>query len=299
MVSRSGQIRRPCRVMSSAVLPTTVMVASGKARRAPRVNLDPPTPPARITSCTPTSVPSPRAGQRWSGIMRLRGPATVVVLVALGLHAGRRAGARGARPAGADRRGRPAAGVRPRRPGPAAPAHRAGHRLLGPARPPPHARGLTVAALVLTAGDPGRCRRCSGSCRPGPCARPEARCRAATWSARCRRSVAGVVALGALIALLRRPAARSGAASRARAGRARAGAGRPASSSPTWASDAAVGTVWRRAGDAASERPATSWDAPASRRGGWGPDPGPRRDRRRADTPYRRTSRVAQYQVFA
>jgi hypothetical protein len=46
---------------------------------------------------------------------------------------------------------------------------------------------------------------------------------------------------------------------------------------PTWTSDAAVGTVWRRAGDAGSQRPATSWDAPDQSGGWWGseqdPDP--------------------------
>jgi hypothetical protein len=46
---------------------------------------------------------------------------------------------------------------------------------------------------------------------------------------------------------------------------------------PTWTSDAAIGTVWRRAGDAASQRPATSWDAPGQSGGWWeaGPDPDP------------------------
>jgi hypothetical protein len=53
---------------------------------------------------------------------------------------------------------------------------------------------------------------------------------------------------------------------------------------PGWTADEAVGTVWRRAGDAASERPATSWDAPTTD-GGWG-EPLPRGDA--AEEPPRR-----------
>jgi hypothetical protein len=49
-VSRSGQTRSPCRVMSSAVFPTTVSSASMPAERTwwrrPRRNRAPPTPPA-------------------------------------------------------------------------------------------------------------------------------------------------------------------------------------------------------------------------------------------------------------
>lgn len=54
---------------------------------------------------------------------------------------------------------------------------------------------------------------------------------------------------------------------------------------PEWTPDAAVGTVWRRAGDATSQRPATSWDA-SGVGGGWEePDPG-------AETPTEPTRRA-------
>ena len=52
IVSRSGQIRKPCKVMSSAVLAITVSSAVGYPRRTPSTNFEPPTPPAKITICT-------------------------------------------------------------------------------------------------------------------------------------------------------------------------------------------------------------------------------------------------------
>jgi hypothetical protein len=42
---------------------------------------------------------------------------------------------------------------------------------------------------------------------------------------------------------------------------------------PGWSPDAAVGTVWRRAGDAAAGAPATSWDATGRTADWWGPTP--------------------------
>ena len=44
---------------------------------------------------------------------------------------------------------------------------------------------------------------------------------------------------------------------------------------PGWTPDAAVGTVWRRAGDAASQTPSTSWDGPGQTEGWGGPDSRP------------------------
>src|SRR5271157_1705056 len=70
-VSRSGQTRRPNKVMSSPVFPTTVISASGAARFRPRRKRAAPTPPA-------------------STVMRI----TVSVAGFVGLH-----GARPARPA--------------------------------------------------------------------------------------------------------------------------------------------------------------------------------------------------------
>src|SRR5690349_3720713 len=54
-VSRSGQIRRPCKVTSSPVLTSAVISASGTAARTPRRNRAPPMPPATTTSRTPSS----------------------------------------------------------------------------------------------------------------------------------------------------------------------------------------------------------------------------------------------------
>lgn len=42
---------------------------------------------------------------------------------------------------------------------------------------------------------------------------------------------------------------------------------------PGWTPEAAVGTVWRRAGDAGTEGPATSWEAPGQAHPWWGPAP--------------------------
>jgi hypothetical protein len=42
---------------------------------------------------------------------------------------------------------------------------------------------------------------------------------------------------------------------------------------PGWSPDAAVGAVWRRAGDAAAGAPATSWDASGRTADWWGPTP--------------------------
>ena len=87
--------------------------------------------------------------------------------------------------------------------------------------------------------------------------------------------VTGIVALGATIALLRRPAAGSTSLLHPEPIHAELGSepeGEPAPDpelQPTWSTDQAVGTVWRRAGDASPQTAATDWDAPGPS-GGWG-----------------------------
>src|SRR5689334_1806424 len=64
-VSRSGQIRRPCRVTSSPVLTTAVTVADGAAERTPRRKRAPPTPPASTTICTKPILPDRQLSTVW------------------------------------------------------------------------------------------------------------------------------------------------------------------------------------------------------------------------------------------
>lgn len=82
-----------------------------------------------------------------------------------------------------------------------------------------------------------------------------------------------VIAIGAFVTLLRRPSvevipAEVGAAEPPEPVRAL-----PADPSlqPGWSPDAAIGAVWRRAGDAAAGAPATSWDATGQTADWWGP----------------------------
>jgi hypothetical protein len=84
--------------------------------------------------------------------------------------------------------------------------------------------------------------------------------------------IAGIVALGATTALLRRPRPAPAPPPELESAELAPEPVDP-QQQPTWTSDAAVGTVWRRAGDAGSERPATRWDAPAATGGWWGSDP--------------------------
>jgi hypothetical protein len=135
--------------------------------------------------------------------------------------------------------------------------------------PTPHARGLTIAGLVLTSVI------LAGVAASGIVALVLAP--APIWSAFMLQAVpplaVAVVALGTSIALLRRPLPAPAPLPELE----------PAEPEPEdrlqqpgWMPDEAVGTVWRRAGDAASERPATSWDAPVAG-GGWG-EPTPSAD---------------------
>ena len=84
-----------------------------------------------------------------------------------------------------------------------------------------------------------------------------------------------VIALGLFVALLRRPLV---AATPAAIDQVQSAQPVPAPAvdpqlQPGWSPDAAVGAVWRRAGDAAAGAPATTWDAPGQTAGWWGPPP--------------------------
>ena len=200
--------------------------------------------------------------------MRLRGPATVVVLVALGIHLV--VVLVSAASSEAD---------------PGLVARDLAYALVDPvllllltalvvacwvAPSAAHARGLTVAALALTVVT------LLGVAVFGALA--AVRAPPGVWSAYLFRAlsppVVGVITLGALIALLRRPVAAPAPLPELEPAEPEPEPVDP-QQQPTWTSDAAVGAVWRRAGDAGSERPATSWDAPAAGGGWWGPDSDP------------------------
>jgi hypothetical protein len=90
-----------------------------------------------------------------------------------------------------------------------------------------------------------------------------------------------VLALGLFIALLQRPSVAPAPVMVAELEQVEPPAPVPAAPAdpqlqPGWSSDAAVGAVWRRAGDAAAGAPATSWDATANATG-WSPIPTPER----------------------
>jgi hypothetical protein len=83
------------------------------------------------------------------------------------------------------------------------------------------------------------------------------------------------IALGVFVALLRRPSA---VTTPAAVDAVEEPESVPAPSAdphlqPGWSPDAAVGAVWRRAGDAAAGAPATSWDATGRTADWWGPTP--------------------------
>ena len=138
----------------------------------------------------------------------------------------------------------------------------------------PHARGLTVFGLVLTAG---LLATAVGLLVAGLVAAPaEARFGMVTvflgvvpWL------TTAIIALGMFVALLRRP---SVAVTPAAAEEEVPGQPVPAPAAdpqlqPGWSPDVAVGAVWRRAGDAATGAPATSWETPDKPAGWWGPPP--------------------------
>jgi hypothetical protein len=136
------------------------------------------------------------------------------------------------------------------------------------------ARGLTVLSLVLTAG---LLATAAGLLVAGLFRAP-ADALAGLFSvslAVIPWLTTSVIALGVFVALLRRPsvaAAPAVTAEMAPPEPVPAPAVDP-QLQPGWSPDAAVGTVWRRAGDAAAGAPATSWDAPGESAGWWGPTP--------------------------
>jgi hypothetical protein len=133
------------------------------------------------------------------------------------------------------------------------------------------ARGLTVLSLLLTAG---LFATALGLLLAGVLRAP-ADARAgmfAVFLGVVPWVTTAVIAIGVFVALLRRP---SVAATPALV-EAAAPVSTPAVDpqlQPGWSPDAAVGTVWRRAGDAAAGAPATSWEAPGQTAGWWGAAP--------------------------
>ena len=141
------------------------------------------------------------------------------------------------------------------------------------AEPTRHARGVTIAGLALAVLAVAAAVVFAVAALRY---RPAAASPLLSVSASVLPSLtAGIVALGATVALLRRP--RPAPAPLPELERAEP---EPEpeplelQQQPTWTTDMAVGTVWRRAGDAGTERPATSWDAPVAG-GGWGSDRDP------------------------
>jgi hypothetical protein len=136
------------------------------------------------------------------------------------------------------------------------------------AEPTPHARGLTVTGLVLTVALVAGVAALAVASVTTDRGADGGALASLPWLV--APVTVAVVSLAAQVALLRPPPAGTAATAPAELESARPDP-EPVDPQhqPTWTSDAAVGTVWRRAGDAASQRPATSWDAPGQS-GGWG-----------------------------
>ena len=137
------------------------------------------------------------------------------------------------------------------------------------AGPTPHARGVTLAALVLTAAALAAAVAVAVGGLVAPATEGDGLVPLLVRSV--PSLAAAVISLSTSITLLRRPLPASAPLPELPPSEAEL---EPEPDpvdpqhQPTWTSDAAVGTVWRRAGDAAVERPATSWDAPGQT-GGW------------------------------
>ena len=146
--------------------------------------------------------------------------------------------------------------------------------------PTPHARGVTLTALVLVVGT---LAAATALAIAGLVMVPAGGALIPLLVRILPTLAAGVVGLGTSITLLRR--VRSAAPPVPELGPAEPEP-EPVDpqQQPTWTPDAAVGTVWRRAGDAASQTPSTSWDSSGQTEGGWGPitssDPPPEPTRR-------------------
>jgi hypothetical protein len=140
--------------------------------------------------------------------------------------------------------------------------------------PTPHARGLTVTGLGLTVAllvGAGALAVASLTTAPGADS-----WRLAFLAGLVAPVTVAVISLATQVALLRRPVSDTATVPRAELESVPPDP-EPVDPQhePTWTSDAAVGTVWRRAGDAASQRPATSWDAPGQSGGWWEAEPDP------------------------
>jgi hypothetical protein len=138
----------------------------------------------------------------------------------------------------------------------------------------PRARGLTVLGLILTAGlvvaAAGLLVTGLVSAQVDPWV---SLFRVFPWVVPWLTTA--VIALGVFVALLRRPSVAASPAVTAEMAPPEPVPAPPVDPQlqPGWSPDAAVGTVWRRAGDAAVGAPATSWDATGQSAGWWGPPP--------------------------
>ena len=149
--------------------------------------------------------------------------------------------------------------------------------------PTRHARGVTLAALVLTAGT----LAAAGAFAVAGLVMVPAEGVLVPLLVRVVPPLAaGVVALGTSIVLLRRPRPAPAPVPELAPAEPEPEPVDP-QQQPTWTPDAAVGAVWRRAGDAASQTPSTSWDSPGPSGGGWGPTTSP-------DTPAEPTRRAGE-----
>ena len=142
------------------------------------------------------------------------------------------------------------------------------------AEPTPRARGLTLLGLLLTAG---LLATATGLLIAGLVDAEDG-----AWAGLLSVSrevvtwlTIEVIALGVFVALLRRPSVVASPAAIAEVEPPEPVPAPPVDPQlqPGWSPDAAVGTVWRRAGDAAAGAPATSWDPPDQTAGWWGPAP--------------------------
>jgi hypothetical protein len=134
----------------------------------------------------------------------------------------------------------------------------------------PRARLLTVLGLVLTAGQLATAvgLLAAGLVRLPTTVWPEV---PSMVSGAIPWLTTAVIAVGLLLTLLRRPSVAVTPA--ADSAELTAPAPTPPADpqlQPGWSPDAAVGAVWRRAGDAAAGAPATSWDTTAQTTGRWG-----------------------------
>jgi hypothetical protein len=138
----------------------------------------------------------------------------------------------------------------------------------------PRARALTVLGLVLTAG---LLTAALGLLVAGLIqAEPDARTgMLSVFLGIVPWLTTALIATGVCAALLRRPpvAVNPAVAEAVQPAEPVPAPSADPSLQPGWSPDAAIGAVWRRAGDAAAGAPATGWDATSQPAGWWGPPP--------------------------